>query len=77
MLDCMIVKRQALREAARGPVVVHALIAGCCVVFLLGPASGLNPSYGTGERLLEAGTSYFRRWGWSRTSCSRDPRGRC
>ncbi|MFK0233354.1 rhomboid family intramembrane serine protease [Streptomyces vinaceus] len=59
----MIVRWQALREAARGPVVVHALIASCCVVFLLGPASGLNPSYGTGERLLETGTAYFRRWG--------------
>lgn len=63
MLDRMIVKWQALREAARGPVVVHALIAGCCVVFLLGPASGLNPSYGAGERLVETGTAYFRRWG--------------
>ncbi|KPI05129.1 Peptidase S54, rhomboid domain containing protein [Actinobacteria bacterium OV450] len=63
MLDRMIVRWQALREAARGPVVVHALIAGCCAVFLLGPASGLNPSYGTGEGLLETGTAYFRRWG--------------
>ncbi|MYT26031.1 rhomboid family intramembrane serine protease [Streptomyces sp. SID7760] len=63
MLDRMIVRWQVLRETARGPVVVHALIAGCCVVFLFGPASGLNPSYGTGERLLETGTAYFRHWG--------------
>lgn len=77
MLNRMIVRWQALREAVRGPVVVHVLIAGCCVVFLLGPASGLNPSYGTGERLLETGTAYFRRWGWSRTSCSPGRRGRC
>ncbi|MCX4693745.1 rhomboid family intramembrane serine protease [Streptomyces sp. NBC_01408] len=59
----MIVRWQAVREAARGPVVTHALIAGCCVVFLLGPASGLNPAYGTGEDLLSSGTAYFRRWG--------------
>lgn len=52
-----------MREAARGPVVTHALIAGCGVVFLLGPASGLNPAYGTGDELLAAGTAYFRRWG--------------
>ncbi|MET9963901.1 rhomboid family intramembrane serine protease [Streptomyces sp. NPDC006326] len=59
----MIVRWQALRGAARGPVVTHVLIAVCCVVFLLGPASGLNPSYGAGEQLLETGTEYFRRWG--------------
>ncbi|MDJ0383320.1 rhomboid family intramembrane serine protease [Streptomyces sp. G-G2] len=52
-----------LREAARGPVVTYALIVGCAVVFVLGPASGLNPVYGTGERLVAAGTAYFRRWG--------------
>ncbi|CAL9418496.1 hypothetical protein SUDANB120_01801 [Streptomyces sp. enrichment culture] len=63
MLDRMIAKWRAVRAAAGGPVATHALIAGCCAVFLLGPASGLNPSYGTGERLLEAGTAYFRRWG--------------
>lgn len=63
MLDRMIVKWQAVREAARGPVITHALIAGCCLVFLLSPASGLNPTYGTGDRLLETGTAYFRRWG--------------
>ncbi|WP_411105947.1 rhomboid family intramembrane serine protease [Streptomyces sp. cmx-4-9] len=59
----MIVRWRAVREAARGPVVTRALIAGCCVVFVLGPASGLNPAYGTGESLLSAGTAYFRRWG--------------
>ncbi|NXY94007.1 rhomboid family intramembrane serine protease [Streptomyces sp. BR123] len=63
MLNRMIVKWRAVREAARGPVVTHALIAACCAVFLLGPASGLNPAYGTGERLLETGTAYFRHWG--------------
>ncbi|MEV6951359.1 rhomboid family intramembrane serine protease [Streptomyces sp. NPDC051183] len=59
----MIVRWQALREASRGPVVTHSLIAACCVVFLLGPASGLNPGYGTGGELLVSGTEYFRRWG--------------
>ncbi|MEU6759285.1 rhomboid family intramembrane serine protease [Streptomyces sp. NPDC046685] len=63
MLCHMIVRWRAVREAARGAVVTHALIAGCGVVFVLGPASGLNPSYGTGEELLAAGAGYFRRWG--------------
>lgn len=63
MLGRMIVRWQAVREAARGPVVTHALIAGCCVVFVLSPASGLNPVYGTGDQLLTTGTAYFRRWG--------------
>ncbi|ATZ27093.1 Rhomboid family protein [Streptomyces lavendulae subsp. lavendulae] len=63
MLCRMIVKWLTLREAARGPVVTYALIAGCCLAFLLGPASGLNPSYGTGDRLLTTGTAYFRHWG--------------
>ncbi|MBW5483724.1 rhomboid family intramembrane serine protease [Streptomyces bambusae] len=43
--------------------VTHGLIAACCVVFLIGPASGLNPAYGTGDELLVSGTEYFRRWG--------------
>ncbi|MER5930401.1 rhomboid family intramembrane serine protease [Streptomyces sp. NPDC002054] len=59
----MIVRWRTVREAARGPVVTYALIAGCGVVFLLGPASGINPGYGTGEALEAAGTAYFRRWG--------------
>ncbi|MFD9305803.1 rhomboid family intramembrane serine protease [Streptomyces sp. NPDC060048] len=59
----MIVRWQAVREALRGPVVTHALIAGCCVVFVLSPASGLNPVYGTGDELLTRGTAYFRHWG--------------
>lgn len=64
MLCLMIVRWQAaLGEAVRGPVVTRALIAGCCVVFVLGPSSGLNPVYGTGDLLLETGTAYFRRWG--------------
>ncbi|MEU9030148.1 rhomboid family intramembrane serine protease [Streptomyces sp. NPDC048383] len=63
MLFRMIVRWRTVREAARGPVITYALIAGCCVAFVLGPASGLNPSYGTGDRLTETGTAYFRHWG--------------
>ncbi|WP_330330025.1 rhomboid family intramembrane serine protease [Streptomyces sp. NBC_00536] len=48
---------------SRGPVVTYALIAACAAVFVLSPASGLNPVYGTGERLVAAGTAYFRHWG--------------
>ncbi|MFI0978672.1 rhomboid family intramembrane serine protease [Streptomyces sp. NPDC021093] len=41
----------------------YALIGVCCVVFLLGPASGFNPSYGTGDALAAAQSTYFERWG--------------
>ncbi|MEV7977663.1 rhomboid family intramembrane serine protease [Streptomyces sp. NPDC086519] len=41
----------------------YALIAVCCLIFALGPASGLTPSYGTGEALVAAQRAYFRRWG--------------
>lgn len=54
---------RTVREAARGPVVTYALIAACAVVFVMSPASGLNPVYGTGERLIASGTAYFRHWG--------------
>ncbi|MFJ6698724.1 rhomboid family intramembrane serine protease [Streptomyces sp. NPDC091272] len=53
-------RRQDLRHA---PLVTYALIAVCCVVFLLGPASGLNPAYGTGETLNAAQSAYFERRG--------------
>ncbi|MFC5958741.1 rhomboid family intramembrane serine protease [Streptomyces pratens] len=43
--------------------VTHTLIAICCLVFLIGPASGLDPGYGTGDELLAAQRGYFRRWG--------------
>ncbi|MEV5959350.1 rhomboid family intramembrane serine protease [Streptomyces sp. NPDC051987] len=41
----------------------YSLIAVCCLIFVLGPASGLTPSYGTGEALAAAQRAYFRRWG--------------
>ncbi|MET7682163.1 rhomboid family intramembrane serine protease [Streptomyces sp. NPDC005423] len=41
----------------------YGLIALCCLIFALGPASGLAPAYGTGDALLAAERAYFRRWG--------------
>ncbi|MFF4605433.1 rhomboid family intramembrane serine protease [Streptomyces sp. NPDC001339] len=42
----------------------HVLIGLCCVIFVLGPASGLNRAYGTGGgALLTAQAAYFERWG--------------
>jgi membrane associated rhomboid family serine protease len=43
--------------------VTYGLIGLCCVIFLIGPASGLGPAYGTGEELLAVQRAYFRRWG--------------
>ncbi|GGX62025.1 rhomboid family intramembrane serine protease [Streptomyces fructofermentans] len=43
--------------------VTYALIAVCCLIFLIGPASGLSPTYGTGDGLLSAQRAYFERWG--------------
>ncbi|NGO44175.1 rhomboid family intramembrane serine protease [Streptomyces ureilyticus] len=43
--------------------VTHSLITLCCLIFLLGPVSGLNPVYGTGDELLSAQRAYFERWG--------------
>ncbi|MEV0169630.1 rhomboid family intramembrane serine protease [Streptomyces sp. NPDC050803] len=43
--------------------VTYGLIALCSLIFLIGPASGLNPVYGTGDELLAAQRAYFRRWG--------------
>ncbi|GAB2836880.1 rhomboid family intramembrane serine protease [Streptomyces daliensis] len=41
----------------------YALIGSCCLLFLIGPASGFVPAYGTGEELHRAQTAYFERWG--------------
>ncbi|WP_199896620.1 rhomboid family intramembrane serine protease [Streptomyces niger] len=41
----------------------NVLIGICCVVFVIGPASGLNGIHGTGESLLQAQSAYFARWG--------------
>jgi membrane associated rhomboid family serine protease len=55
--------RDAVRNAATGPAVTYGLIAVCCAIFVISPISGLNPSYGTGDRLLAAQAAYFERWG--------------
>ncbi|MFI8099808.1 rhomboid family intramembrane serine protease [Streptomyces sp. NPDC086023] len=47
----------------RGSLVTHTLIAACTVLFLLGPLSGFDPLYGTGDELLAAQTEYLHRWG--------------
>jgi membrane associated rhomboid family serine protease len=52
---------RAVREASAP--VTYGLIALCCLIFLIGPASGLNPAYGTGDGLLAAQRAYFHRWG--------------
>ncbi|MGR8011028.1 rhomboid family intramembrane serine protease [Streptomyces hypolithicus] len=51
------------REVARGPVVTYGVIGLCCLIFAIGPISGLNPVYGTGDVLLAAQAAYFERWG--------------
>ncbi|MEW2047059.1 rhomboid family intramembrane serine protease [Streptomyces sp. NPDC005476] len=43
--------------------VTYGLIALCCLIFLIGPASGFNAAYGTGDELAAAQRAYFRRWG--------------
>ncbi|MCM1976524.1 rhomboid family intramembrane serine protease [Streptomyces sp. G1] len=43
--------------------VTYTLIGLCTLIFLIGPASGLNPGYGTGEELIATQRAYFRRWG--------------
>ncbi|MEV5545069.1 rhomboid family intramembrane serine protease [Streptomyces sp. NPDC052309] len=52
-------------RAGRGPAapVTYGLIVLCCVLFLVSPAAGLNPAYGSGDALLAAQRAYFRRWG--------------
>ncbi|MFG2571838.1 rhomboid family intramembrane serine protease [Streptomyces sp. NPDC048481] len=53
--------RRALRTSPAP--VTHGLIALCCLIFVIGPASGLNPAYGAGGGLPAAQRAYFRRWG--------------
>jgi membrane associated rhomboid family serine protease len=52
------------RSALRSPApVTYGLIALCCLLFLIGPAAGLNPQYGSGDGLPAAQRAYFHRWG--------------
>jgi membrane associated rhomboid family serine protease len=43
--------------------VTHGLIALCCLIFVIGPASGLRPAYGSGGDPAAAQQGYFHRWG--------------
>jgi membrane associated rhomboid family serine protease len=43
--------------------VTYGLIALCCLIFVIGPAAGIGPAYGSGDELLAAQRAYFRRWG--------------
>ena len=54
-----------VRRALRSPSapVTYGLIALCCLLFVIGPASGLNPGYGSREALAAAQRAYFHRWG--------------
>jgi len=56
--------RAPLRAVAPGgSPVTRALIVGCCLVFALGPLSGLRPPHGGADAVLAAQTGYFERWG--------------
>ncbi|MET7753336.1 rhomboid family intramembrane serine protease [Streptomyces sp. NPDC005389] len=61
--DAVRAVRGSWRGTLDGPTVTYGLIAACCVLFVIGPVSGLNPVYGTGDELLAAQGEYFRRWG--------------
>ncbi|MEU7659845.1 rhomboid family intramembrane serine protease [Streptomyces lincolnensis] len=55
---------RAGRRVRRSPApVTYGLITVCSLVFVIGPAAGLNPAYGTGDALLTAQRAYFHRWG--------------
>jgi len=43
--------------------VTYGLIAVCTLVFVIGPASGLDPAYGSGDAALAAQRAWFHRWG--------------
>lgn len=52
---------RAVREQSAP--VTYGLIGACCLIFVIGPVSGMNAGYGTGDELLTAQRAYFRRWG--------------
>ncbi|CAM5531800.1 Rhomboid family intramembrane serine protease OS=Streptomyces alboniger OX=132473 GN=CP975_09415 PE=4 SV=1 [Streptomyces alboniger] len=55
---------RASRSVRRSPApITYGLIALCSLLFLIGPAAGLNPTYGSGDTLLTAQRAYFHRWG--------------
>ncbi|MET9169686.1 rhomboid family intramembrane serine protease [Streptomyces misionensis] len=50
-------------RALRAAPTTYGLIALCCLIFVLSPASGIVPGYGTGYALLDTQRVYFRHWG--------------
>ncbi|MDH6626785.1 membrane associated rhomboid family serine protease [Streptomyces sp. LBL] len=55
---------RASRSVRSSPApVTYGLISLCSLIFLIGPAAGLDPAYGSGEALLTAQRAYFHRWG--------------
>lgn len=59
----MVIPVHDANPVRRTPVVTYTLIALCTAVFLLGPLSGFNASYGGGHTLQCAQALYFDRWG--------------
>ncbi|MFE3635730.1 rhomboid family intramembrane serine protease [Streptomyces sp. NPDC059168] len=41
----------------------YVLLVLCALIFVLGPASGLTPAYGSGGALFTAQRAYFHHWG--------------
>ncbi|MCX5334734.1 MULTISPECIES: rhomboid family intramembrane serine protease [unclassified Streptomyces] len=58
-----VVAGRASRSLWRSAPMTYGLIALCCALFVIGPAAGLNPAYGSGDALLAAQRAYFHRWG--------------
>ncbi|WP_329199408.1 rhomboid family intramembrane serine protease [Streptomyces sp. NBC_01435] len=52
-----------LRTVTGGPLVTHALIAVCALVFVVSPLSGFHAVPGGADALLAAQAGYFERWG--------------
>jgi membrane associated rhomboid family serine protease len=52
-----------IRRTHRHPVLTYSLISLCFLIFLVSPASGFLPFYGTGASLHRAQAAYFQQWG--------------
>ncbi|MEU5318184.1 rhomboid family intramembrane serine protease [Streptomyces sp. NPDC021056] len=58
-----VVAGRASRSLWRSAPMTYGLIALCCALFVVGPAAGLNPAYGSGDALTAVQRAYFHRWG--------------
>ena len=56
-------------RGGRGPVMTYALIVVCCLIFLIGPASGLDPALRHRDALLAAQRTTSSAGAWSRARC--------